>query len=259
MRRPGSATFRRCQKTHNTRTHYVMLCYVMVPILPPVNCVEDSWGWRLHARSAQWVARLTRTSSGQMCEALLVELAECENVGEDGRPHRGGGTQGSGTRAAACAVYYYYYYYYYRGVRGCRVGRKTTSGLISNHAMVLGLGSELGLGLGLGLGSARMSGRTDDHIWMGLCVCVGGGSGTGRQAGRQAGRQPVSQSVSQPVSQSVNQPASQPVSQSVSQPASHSVSQSVSQPVSQFSQSGRQAGSQAGRQIGRQAGRQAGT
>jgi hypothetical protein len=23
---------------------YVMLCYVMVPLLPPVNCVEDSWG-----------------------------------------------------------------------------------------------------------------------------------------------------------------------------------------------------------------------
>jgi hypothetical protein len=33
---------------------YVMLCYVMVPLLPPVNCVEDSWGWRLHATSAQW-------------------------------------------------------------------------------------------------------------------------------------------------------------------------------------------------------------
>jgi hypothetical protein len=26
------------------------LCYVMVPLLlPPVNCVEDSWGWWLHA------------------------------------------------------------------------------------------------------------------------------------------------------------------------------------------------------------------
>jgi hypothetical protein len=29
-----------------------MLCYVMVPLLPPVNCVEDSWGWWLHATSA---------------------------------------------------------------------------------------------------------------------------------------------------------------------------------------------------------------
>jgi hypothetical protein len=24
----------------------------MVPLLPPINCVEDSWGWRLHATSA---------------------------------------------------------------------------------------------------------------------------------------------------------------------------------------------------------------
>jgi hypothetical protein len=31
-----------------------MLCN-MVPLLPPVNCVEDSWGWRLHATSAQSV------------------------------------------------------------------------------------------------------------------------------------------------------------------------------------------------------------
>jgi hypothetical protein len=30
-----------------------MLCYVvMVPLLLPVNCVEDSWGWWLHATSA---------------------------------------------------------------------------------------------------------------------------------------------------------------------------------------------------------------
>jgi hypothetical protein len=29
-----------------------MLCYVMVPLLPPVNCVEDSWGWWLHPTSA---------------------------------------------------------------------------------------------------------------------------------------------------------------------------------------------------------------
>jgi hypothetical protein len=31
---------------------YVRLGYVMVPLLPPVNCVEDSWGWWLHATSA---------------------------------------------------------------------------------------------------------------------------------------------------------------------------------------------------------------
>jgi hypothetical protein len=37
----------------------VMLCYVMVPLLPPINCVEDSWGWRLYAASAQLAARLT--------------------------------------------------------------------------------------------------------------------------------------------------------------------------------------------------------
>jgi hypothetical protein len=37
----------------------IMLCYVMVPLLPPVNCVEDSWGWWLHATSAQLAARLT--------------------------------------------------------------------------------------------------------------------------------------------------------------------------------------------------------
>jgi NADH:ubiquinone oxidoreductase subunit 6 (subunit J) len=36
----------------------IMLRYVMVPLLPSVNCVEDSWGWRLHATSAQWAARL---------------------------------------------------------------------------------------------------------------------------------------------------------------------------------------------------------
>jgi hypothetical protein len=29
-----------------------MLSNVMVPLLPPVNCVEDSWGWWLHATSA---------------------------------------------------------------------------------------------------------------------------------------------------------------------------------------------------------------
>jgi hypothetical protein len=34
----------------------VMLCYVMVPLLPPVNCVGDSWGRWLHATSAsQWL------------------------------------------------------------------------------------------------------------------------------------------------------------------------------------------------------------
>jgi hypothetical protein len=38
---------------------YVMLCYVMVPLLQPINCVEDSWGWRRHATSAQLAARLT--------------------------------------------------------------------------------------------------------------------------------------------------------------------------------------------------------
>jgi hypothetical protein len=31
----------------------------MVPLLPPINCVEDSWGWLLHATSAQLAARLT--------------------------------------------------------------------------------------------------------------------------------------------------------------------------------------------------------
>jgi hypothetical protein len=35
------------------QARYVRLCYVMVPLLPPVNCVGDSWGWRLHATSAQ--------------------------------------------------------------------------------------------------------------------------------------------------------------------------------------------------------------
>jgi hypothetical protein len=37
---------------HHLQTFYVMLCYVMVPLLPPVNCVEDRWGWWLHATSA---------------------------------------------------------------------------------------------------------------------------------------------------------------------------------------------------------------
>jgi hypothetical protein len=35
-----------------TITVIVMLCYVMVPLLPPINCVEDSWRWQLHATSA---------------------------------------------------------------------------------------------------------------------------------------------------------------------------------------------------------------
>jgi hypothetical protein len=30
----------------------LLVCYVMVPLLPPVNCVEDSWGWRLHAEGS---------------------------------------------------------------------------------------------------------------------------------------------------------------------------------------------------------------
>jgi hypothetical protein len=31
-------------RAEGRREVYVMLCYVMVPLLPPVNCVEDSWG-----------------------------------------------------------------------------------------------------------------------------------------------------------------------------------------------------------------------
>jgi hypothetical protein len=49
-----------------SRTAYqvhVLLCNVMVPLLPPVNCVEDSWGWRLHATSAQLAARFTSECS----------------------------------------------------------------------------------------------------------------------------------------------------------------------------------------------------
>jgi hypothetical protein len=31
----------------------VMLCYVMVPLLSPINYVEDSWGWRLQGTHAK--------------------------------------------------------------------------------------------------------------------------------------------------------------------------------------------------------------
>jgi hypothetical protein len=53
------------ERPGNENSHNHMLCYVMVPLLPPVNCVEHSWGWRLHATSAQLAARLTSDHSNE--------------------------------------------------------------------------------------------------------------------------------------------------------------------------------------------------
>jgi hypothetical protein len=49
----------------------VMLCYVMMPLLPPVNCVEDSWGWWLHATSASG-RRAPATEHIWMAKSTLV-------------------------------------------------------------------------------------------------------------------------------------------------------------------------------------------
>jgi hypothetical protein len=47
----------------------LMLCYVMVPLLPPVDCVEDSWGWGTHATSASGRrdSRVRDSSHGEAC------------------------------------------------------------------------------------------------------------------------------------------------------------------------------------------------
>jgi hypothetical protein len=72
---------------HFSDTIVVLCYYVMVPLLPPVNCVGDSWGWRLHATSAQWAARLTsehsrRSSPSRFCNprffSKMGSLCACE-------------------------------------------------------------------------------------------------------------------------------------------------------------------------------------
>jgi hypothetical protein len=49
----------------------------MVPLLPPVNCVEDSWGWWLHATSASG-RRAPATEHIWMPKSTLGLLIELE-------------------------------------------------------------------------------------------------------------------------------------------------------------------------------------
>jgi hypothetical protein len=63
---------------HRDVSCYVMLCYIMVPLLPPVNYVEDSWGWWLHATSASGRgALLPLSTSERKISAIFQAVMLC--------------------------------------------------------------------------------------------------------------------------------------------------------------------------------------